>query len=495
MTLPRPARSLAPLAALFLGLAPLPSASAVTTDPLAQMTSLIGKTVSVYTTAEKTELRLTQTADLTFTQMRQPMETEPCVFVEPGKSFQTVVGIGGALTDSSAEVFAKLPKAAQQAFLTAYYDPIKGIGYTMGRTNIASCDFSSGSYAYVAENDASLKSFSVAHDETYRIPFIKAATAAAGGKLTLFVSPWSPPGWMKDTGDVLRGGKLKPEFRQAWANHYVAFVKAYEAEGIPIWGLSVQNEPMAKQKWESCLYTAEEERDFIRDYLGPTLAKAGLASRKIIGWDHNRDLVFQRASTLLNDPEAAKYIWGIGFHWYETWTGSSMLFENVKRVTEAYPDKPVLLTEGCVEKFDLARIHDWALGERYGLSLVNDFNSGAVAWIDWNVLLDEHGGPNHVGNLCFAPVHGNTQTGELIFTNSYYYLGQFSKFVRPGARRIAATTSRDKLQATAFTNANGQTVVVVMNLSAEALPYYLWIHGAAAKVEGLPHSISTFVIN
>ena len=490
-----PVTRLASLATLAAGLFALPCGAAVTTDPQATMTSMIGKNVSVYTTAAQTDLRLSREADLTFVAKAQPLETEPCVFVEPGRSFQTVVGIGGALTDSAAETYAKLPPATQQQFLEAYYDPKKGIGYSMARTNIASCDFSSGSYSYVAENDTALKSFSVAHDETYRIPFIHAATAAAGGKLPLFVSPWSPPAWMKNNANLLQGGSLRPEFRQAWANHYVEFIRAYEAHDIPIWGLSVQNEPMAKQKWESCLYTAEAERDFIRDYLGPTLAKAGLSSRKIIGWDHNRDLVFQRASTLLNDPEAAKYIWGIGFHWYETWTGSAMLFDNVKRVTESYPDKPVLLTEGCVEKFDLGRIHDWALGERYGLSLVNDFNSGAVAWIDWNVLLDQHGGPNHVGNMCFAPVHADTQTGKLLFTNSYYYLGHFSKFVRPGARRVAAVSSRDKLQATAFRNANGQLVVVVMNLSTDPLPYSVWIHGAAAKVTGLPHSISTFLID
>ncbi|HTD93907.1 MAG TPA: hypothetical protein VK644_08855, partial [Chitinophagaceae bacterium] len=283
-------------------------------------TTIMDKSVTVYTTADKTDLRISQNGQLSFREYKQPFETEPCVFVDPSNTFQSFMGIGGALTDASAETFAKLPKAEQQEFLTAYFDPKKGIGYTLARTNIHSCDFSSDSYTYVSDEDPSLKTFNVAHDEKYRIPFIKAAIAAAGGKLQLYVSPWSPPAFMKDNNSLLQGGKLKAEFAQSWANYYVKFIRTYEAKGIPVWGLSVQNEPMAKQKWESCIYTADEERDFIKNFLGPTLQKQGLGGKKLIAWDHNRDLIFQRASTILNDPAAAKYVWGIGFHWYETWT-------------------------------------------------------------------------------------------------------------------------------------------------------------------------------
>src|SRR5678815_5497684 len=137
-----------------------------------------------------------------------------------------------------------------------YYDKDKGIGYTLGRTNINSCDFSSDTYTYVTDGDKELKSFNLGHDEKFKIPLIKKAIEAAGGKLDLFVSPWSPPAWMKDNNDMLHGGKLKPEFYDSWANYYVKFIQAYEKEGIPVWGLTVQNEPMAKQTWESCMYTA-----------------------------------------------------------------------------------------------------------------------------------------------------------------------------------------------------------------------------------------------
>ena len=450
--------------------------------------------VSVYTTAENTDLRLTKTSDTTrFYRVGQPPETQVCIIVDPTHHFQTMLGIGGALTDASAETFAKLSAPVQKQLLTAYYDTVRGIGYTLGRTNIQSCDFSSGSYTYVSDGDKDLKSFSIDHDRQYRIPFIHQVIAAAGGRLTLYVSPWSPPAWMKDNHDMLHGGKLLPAFRQSWANFYIKFINAYEKEGIPVWGLTLQNEPLAKQTWESCNYTAEEERDFIKEYLGPALKAQGLGEKKLIAWDHNRDFVYQTASTILNDPEAAKYVWGIGFHWYETWTGSSMMFNNVKMVNETFPDRNLIFTEGCVDKFDASKLKSWSLGETYGHSMINDFNDGTVGWTDWNILLDDQGGPNHVGNFCFAPVHADMKKGELIFTNSFYYIGHFSKFIRPGARRIISSSNRDNLQTTAFQNTDGKISVVVMNQTEKAISYLLWINGYAAKMESMPHSISTLV--
>lgn len=461
--------------------------------PGEQVTST-GKKVVVYTTAENTKLKLTLTETVNFVPFGQPLETQPCVFVDPAKTFQTFVGIGGAITDASAETFAKLSKEKQQEILQQYYDVNKGIGYTLARTNIHSCDFSSGSYTYVNDNDATLKSFSVAHDKEFRIPLIKQAIAAAGGKLTLFASPWSPPAWMKDNNNMLKGGKLLPKYYQSWADYYVKFIRAYEAEGIPVWGLSVQNEPMATQTWESCIYTGEEERDFIKKYLGPTLQKSGLGGKKLIAWDHNRDLMYQRASTVLDDPEAAKYVWGIGFHWYESWTGGGKIFDNVARVHEAFPKTNLIFTEGCAESFDMSKINEWKWGETYGRSMINDFNNGTVAWTDWNILLDEKGGPNHVGNFCFAPVHADTKTGEIYYLSSYYYIGHFSKFIRPGAKRITSASSRGQLLTTAFLNTDGKIAVVVMNQSDLEIPYRLWIAGQAAEVKSLPHSIQTLIV-
>lgn len=448
---------------------------------------------SVYTTAENTNFKLTKTQELHFKPSKQPLETQVFIMVDPEHQFQDYIGIGGALTDASAETLAKLPKEKQQELINAYFDTNKGIGYTIGRTNINSCDFSTSSYTYVKDDDKSLSSFDIKHDEAFKIPFIKRAMAAAKNKLKLYVSPWSPPAWMKTNKSMLNGGKLLPEFNQAWASYYVKFINAYEDRKMPIWGLSVQNEPMAKQKWESCIFTAEEERDFIKNYLGPTLKKNNLGDKKLIAWDHNRDLIYQRASVILNDKEAAKYIWGIGFHWYETWTGSKMQFDNVKKVKEAFPDKHLIFTEGCQEKFNIDSVYNWSLGEKYAHSMINDFNDGTEAWTDWNILLDEHGGPNHVGNFCFAPIHANTQTGELIYTNAYYYIGQFSKFIKSGAKRIIATANRDDLEVTSFINPDNKIITVVLNRTEKTIPFKMIIGSKEIEAISLAHSVATYI--
>jgi glucosylceramidase len=452
------------------------------------------KQVLVYTTADSTSYRLSKTDSLTFEEKNQPFENEIVVFVDPEKTFQTFHGIGAALTDASAEVFYKLPKEVQQKFLAAHFNKESGIGYTVARTNINSCDFSSDMYTYVKENDTELNSFDVAPDRKYKLPFIKEALQAAGGKLNLFASPWSPPAWMKDNNDMLHGGKLKPEFYNSWALYYTKFIKAYEAAGVPVWGISIQNEPMAKQIWESCIYTAEEERDFLKHHLGPVMQKEGLGDKKIIAWDHNRDLIYQRAQVYLNDPEAAKYIWGIGFHWYENWSGGTPMFDNIRRVHEAFPNTNLFFTEGCAESFDSTSYNEWRLGEKYGYNMINDFNNGMVGFTDWNILLDQTGGPNHVGNFCFAPVHADTRTGELIFTNAYYYIGHFSKFIQPGAKRVAATVSRSQLLTTSFKNPDGSLVVIVMNSTDQHADFFLWMNGKAAKAKALPNSIATYLI-
>lgn len=451
------------------------------------------KTITVYTTAESTNLRLSKTDDLKFSELRQPVETQICVFVNPDKTYQSLLGIGGAVTDASAEVFAKLSKEKQQEFLNAYYSAEKGIGYSLVRTTIHSSDFGSGSYTYINEGDTELKSFSIEHDREFKIPLIKKATETAGGKIILYASPWSPPAFMKSNKSMLKGGTLLTEFFQPWANYYSKFVKAYEKEGMPIWGISVQNEPMAVQTWESCVFTAEAERDFLKNYLGPTMKKEGLGSKKIIVWDHNRDLMLQRANIIFNDPEASKYAWGMGFHWYETWAGGNQMFENVAKVHEAFPDKNLMFTEGCVEKFDVAKYQFWANGERYGSSMIHDFNNGTVGWTDWNILLDEKGGPNHVGNFCFAPIHADTKSGELIYTPSYYYIGHFSKFIRPEAKRVSSSVSRSSLLSTSFLNKNGKMVTVVMNQSDAAVTYNLCIGTQAAETTILPNAIQTLV--
>jgi glucosylceramidase len=454
--------------------------------------SVSGKKLHVYTTAENSNLRLSLSNDLI--SKESSSNTAVSIEVDPAKTFQTFLGIGGAITDASAEVFAKLPADKQQEFLTAYYDKNKGIGYSLARTNIHSCDFSSESYTYISEGDKDLKTFNIDHDRKYRIPLLKKAIENAGGKLTLFVSPWSPPAFMKDNNDILHGGVLLPEFAQSWAKYYARFIKEYEKEGIPIWGLTIQNEPMAKQRWESCIYTPEAERDFLKNFLGPTLENEGLGSKKIIIWDHNRgDMLEKRAQLVFSDPEVSKYAWGIGFHWYETWNGGTPKFESVAKVHEAFPNKNLLFTEGCIEKFDASKYQFWGNAERYGLNMINDFNNGTVGWTDWNILLDQNGGPNHVGNFCFAPIHADTNSGQLIYTPMYYYIGHFSKFIRPDAKRINETVSNKSLLSTSFKNTDGKIATIIMNQENKSVVYNITINSQKYTITIPAHAMQTLV--
>lgn len=480
----------------FFYIAPLLFASLVACDKPAQpadQTTAEGQLVSVFTTAKDTDQRLSLTETLTFKPRVQSTEGQISVFVNPNNRFQKFLGIGGSFTDASAEVFAKLSADKQAEFLQAYYDRDSGIGYSLARTTIHSSDFGSYSHTYIDEGDKSLDSFSIDHDRQLRIPFIKRATEAAGGELTLYASPWSAPAFMKSNNNMLRGGKLLPEYYEAWATYYTKFIEAYEAEGMPIWGITIQNEPMAVQRWESMIYTAEEERDFLKNHLGPRMEEAGYGDKNIVVWDHNRDLITDRANVIFDDPEASKYAWGIGFHWYEVWAGGTHMYDNLTAVRESYPDKKLLFTEGTVEKFDATRYEYWPNAERYGHSMIKDFNAGTVGWTDWNLLLDHTGGPNHVSNFCFAPIHADTRTGELIYTPTYYYIGHFSKFIRPDAYRVSTSSSRSVLLATTFANTDGQMATIVMNETDDAIEYEFLVGPRQATVNIPARSIQTLV--
>ena len=411
------------------------------------------------------------------------------VWVCPEKKFQQIVGFGGAFTEAAAITWQKLSPVRQDEVLKNYFDSEQGHSYSLCRVHMNSCDFSLGNYAHVEEpGDVDLNSFNIDRDRQALLPFIKAAQKVAKQPIKLLASPWSPPAWMKSNGQMNHGGFLLPEFRHAWAQCFVRFIQAYANEGVPVWAVSVQNEPAATQRWDSCIYSAEEERDFVRDHLGPALAAAGLGHVKIVIWDHNRDHLVQRASVVYSDPEAAKYVWGAGFHWY-----GEAHFEQVQLTHDAWPDKQLLFTEGCQEGGPHAG--SWNLGERYAHNIINDLNRWTVGWIDWNLMLDETGGPNHVGNLCSAPILVNTVNDTLMHQSSYYYLGHFSRFIKPGAQRVLCAASRQDLQSTAFANPDGSVAVVVMNRTDQAIAFALKLGIETAATELPPHSIATYLAN
>jgi glucosylceramidase len=413
----------------------------------------------------------------------------PLVWVDPTRRFQTIEGFGGAFTEAAAVTWQQLSPQRQEEVLRDYFDVDAGHGYTLCRVHMNSCDFSLGNYAHVeSPGDVELRGFTIERDRQALLPFIKAAQRVTVRPIKLLVSPWSPPAWMKSNAQMNQGGHLLPEFRQAWARCFVRFIEEYAAEGVAIWGVSVQNEPAAAQPWDSCLYSAEEERDFVRDFLGPELARAGLGHIKIVIWDHNRDHLVQRASVVYSDAEAASYVWGAGFHWY-----GENHFDQVQLVHDAWPDKQLLFTEGCQEGGP--HHGSWDLGERYAHSMINDLNRWTVGWIDWNLVLDETGGPNHVGNLCSAPILIDTDNDALMHQSSYYYIGHFSRFVKPGARRVLCAASRQALETTAFVNPDNSIGVVVMNRTEDAIGFGLRVDDHLTTTELPPRSIATYLKN
>lgn len=408
------------------------------------------------------------------------------VWVEPGRAFQEIEGFGGAFTEAAAVTWMNLGQKQRDEVLRAYFDPVTGHGYSFCRVHINSCDFSLGNYSHAeVPGDTTLAHFSVARDAQALIPFIQTAQTVAGAPIRLLASPWSPPPWMKTNGQMNDGGKLLPEYRNAWAGCFVKFIQAYADHGIPIWGVSVQNEPMATQCWDSCIYSAAEERDFIRDHLGPALQRAGLGHIQIVVWDHNRDAMVERASVVLSDPGAAEFVWGTGFHWY-----GEDHFDHVQLVHDAWPDKKLLFTEGCQEGGPHAG--EWELGERYARSMINDLNRWTVGWIDWNLLLDTTGGPNHVGNLCSAPVLADVEHGALAFQSSYAAMGHFARFVRAGAKRVLCASNKEVLECTAFVNLDGTVAVVVLNRSEQSHTFDVCTASKVWSAQLPPRSIATY---
>lgn len=442
--------------------------------------------IKVVMTCKNTEDRLTEKETLAFLNRLEGQEVD--IELDINKRFQTILGFGGALTEAAAYTLSQMPFDKRKEVINSYFDPQDGLGYTMARIHINSCDFALGNYVYVEENDIELKTFDISREKKWVIPLIKDCIKVKGGEIKILASPWSPPAWMKTNKEMNNGGKLQPEYREVWAKYYTKFIKAFREEGINIWGITVQNEPAAVQVWDSCIYSAEEERDFIKNYLGPIMYSEGLGDVNILIWDHNRDIIVERASTVLSDPEAAKYVWGTGFHWY-----LSEELKNVGKVHELFPDKHLLFTEGCQEGG--VKLGQWFTGERYGRNIIGDLNNWTEGYLDWNIVLNEEGGPNHVGNFCDAPIIADTKTQQLHYNSSYYYIGHFSKYIRPSAVRIGMTNRKNELYATAFLNEDGKIVLVVMNENEKNVDFTIGFDNNVAELKLPEHSIATYIFD
>lgn len=444
--------------------------------------------IRIIETAKDTKHRLTEVfLGKELNQMSSNHTDSIKIDIDPTKTYQKMIGFGGAFTEAATYTLSKMSSEVRDQVLHMYFDPKDGIGYSIGRVHIHSCDFALGNYTYVEENDTELVTFDISRELKWTIPFIKDAIKVKGEPINLLASPWSPPGWMKDTKEMNNGGKLLPEYYDTWAKYYVKYIKSMREEGLTIFSITVQNEPAAVQTWDSCIYTAEEERDFIKNHLGPIMALEGLEDIKIFIWDHNRDEVVERASVVLNDPEASKYVYGTGIHWYV-----SEEFENVGKVHDLFPDKHILFTEGCQEGG--VHLGSWLTGERYGRNMIGDFSNWCEGYLDWNLVLDETGGPNHVNNLCDAPIIANTKTNELHINSSYYYIGHFSKYVQPHALRVGCTIDESAIIGTSFINPDNSVVVVLQNESDDSCQVAVTGLGDTLSYEIKARSIITIIL-
>lgn len=407
------------------------------------------------------------------------------VNVYPDVMYQRIRGFGGAFTESAAHNYAAMGDDRKKEMIQAYFGR-DGLRYNLGRIHINSCDFALGNYAYVEEGDEELTTFSIAHDEKEILPLIRAAQETYGKKMAFMAAPWSPPAFMKTNGEMNHGGKLKREYYPLWASYFVKFIEAYKQAGVSVDFLTTQNEPMAVQTWDSCIYTSEEESLFVRAYLGPALEQAGLADIGIYVWDHNKEEAYQRFKEVVAEEETKKYVSGAAVHWY---TGDH--FEAVEMIRKQYPDKEVFFTEGCVEYSRFADSGEVEKAEMYAHDMMGNLNAGISASIDWNLFLDEKGGPNHVGNFCAAPIMCNPKENTFEKRLSYYYIGHFSRYIEPGAVKIGTTRYSDAVEAAAFLNPDEERVLVLLNKTDREIPVTVREAGCGKETVLSPHSIHT----
>ena len=405
----------------------------------------------------------------------------------PNETFQTITGFGGSFTEASAYLLNRLSPENRKQVLAAYFGE-DGANYTLTRTHMNSCDFSLSNYSYApVAGDKALENFSIEEDTADIIPMIKEAMAISKDGFKILSSPWTAPPWMKDNKDW-RGGKLLPEYYDTWALFFSKYITAYKAEGIDIWGVTVENEPLGNNNnWESMHYTPDEMTDFVQKHLGPKLEADG-HQVKILGYDQNRgEELKEWVKSMYRDEASSKYFAGTAVHWYAStfdWFPESLEFAH-----DAAPDKYLIQSEACVDaevpKWQDDKWYwskeatdwgwDWAPEDqkhlhpkyvpvyRYARDIIGCLNRWVDGWIDWNMVLDRQGGPNWFKNWCVAPVIVDPEQDEVYFTPLYYTLAHFSKYIRPGAVRIGFENPDKSLMVTAVQNPDGSIVVVLLN--------------------------------
>ncbi len=439
--------------------------------------------------------------------------------LRPGKTFQTLTGFGGSFTEASAYLLHELGPENRQKIINAYFGE-SGANYSLTRTHINSCDFSLGNYSYApVPGDTELDSFSVKEDEADLIPLIQAAMAASKDGFKIIASPWTAPPWMKDNGDW-RGGKLRPEYYATWALFFSKYLAAYQARGINIWAVTVENEPLGNDNnWESMHYTPEEMTSFVQHHLGPKLAADG-HQVKIFGYDQNRGAEMKDwIDSMYANEASAEYFAGTAVHWYAS--TYEHFGENLTYAHAAAPEKHLIQTEGCIDA-EVPRWQDdhwywskeatdwgwdWAPEDqkhlhpkyvpvyRYARDMIGCMNNWVDGWIDWNLVLDRQGGPNWFKNWCVAPVIVDPLADEVYFTPLYYTMVHFSKYLRPGAQRIDFNHTDEALLVTAAKNPDGSIALIVLNQTEAEKTFRLVLDQQAKTISISPKALQTIIVN
>jgi glucosylceramidase len=436
----------------------------------------------------------------------------------PEITFQTITGFGGSFTEASAYLLNQLSVANRAKILQAYFGE-QGARYSLTRTHINSCDFSLSNYSYAPiDGDKELTNFSIEPDRSDLIPMIKEAMSISNEGFKILSSPWTAPPWMKDNKDW-RGGKLLPEYYDTWALYFSKYIEAYRAEGIDIWGVTVENEPLGNDNnWESMHFTPAEMTDFVINHLGPKLYEDGHGT-KILGYDQNRDEELKKwVREMYRDEVSRKFFAGTAVHWYAS--TYDYFPEALQFAHEAAPDKHLIQSEACIDaevpkwkddpwywsKEATDWGWDWASDEnkkyhpkyvpvfRYARDIIGCLNNWVDGWIDWNMVLDRQGGPNWFKNWCIAPVIVDPDQDEVYFTPLYYTLAHFSKFIRPGAKRIGLENSSNDLMVTAAENPEGSIAVVLFNPGKNEKEFKLSLSDREIGIAISAQAIQTIIV-
>lgn len=406
----------------------------------------------------------------------------------PSLLYETMEGFGGAITDSAAYVYSQMDESQKQEMMDTYFSPEK-MKYGIVRIHMDSCDFSTEMYEAMSdETDTELQSFSMERTEKYIIPMLQDAEKAAGRQLEIMLSPWSPPAFMKTNGERKNGGSLKPEYADMWAEYICRYIMEFKERGYIVKRMSLQNEPKAVQTWDSCVYTAKQEKDFLEKHMYPALQRHGLEDIEVFIWDHNKERAYERAVEII-DEETVKMVSGVACHWY-----SGDHFENLSLVRRQFPELKLIISESCIEYSKFDSEDSEVNARRLSHEIIGDLNHGVTAFYDWNLLLDEQGGPNHVGNFCQAPFLYDTKNKKLLPQSIQRHFNHFSHYIEKGARRIGFSKYTDKLDITAYKNPDGEIAVVILNGSEDELPVVLRLNGDIATITMKPGAICTGMI-